>query len=477
MLSIESLNAMRDVTAVLADKGVALRPVANSPLAEAMAATVMYPSGLHSLSEIDKLPLDLYQGNETRIQDGVAIDNVLDCYQEAASQRLGTILAGHVAHATTVVLPTIFDLNKAIKDAQNTEVQEGLSSWNVTNSKSDHLLDVPAIASEVEKYAGIEPRRELELNLDFADLSDEAIVALMKTGSDIYDAAVDAFVADAGIANVREAYSVVFTGQKAGYAHYDLFRADRKKAQVRNSVVFLVSSRLLIGGEGIPEPTGASGLSAGRRSTALKSFQEVSAFALAAALNFLKRDEREGKLISNIDGKTIYVNKAVYDRYMSDGGDVEIILGAVVSGRNNVVVDELVSKMEEFRTAWTRYSSVAKLTAASEELLRVRGVITNFVRKYITTTEDAVVRANGSRVLTNAVAFVDRMGRADLKDADYLALRVVCDCIYNHTNGRELLAGVNEAMANNPDISKEDALNQSVMAYVANWFASQIEIA
>lgn len=476
MLTLESLNSTRDLVAILADKGVALRPVAGSPLAEALVATKIWGQKIDCMTQIDQLPAELYQGNDCRIEDGEVVTSMHDAYMESATQLLGTTLAGHVAFATTVVLPAIHELHNKLKEVQDLELQGGARSWRVEMSPAVGLLDISSIANEVDKFSEIDPRREIPLNLDFKEISDEQIVGLMKVGAEQYDNAVDEFVAANGIDVVREAYNAVFAGGGGSFKHYDNFRSDREKGMARNFVTFLISSRLLLGTGEIPEATGVTGLSSNRRGMALKSLQEVSGASLYAAIEFKRQQEKQGKIVDKVDGKVVYVNKAVYDRYMTEGGDVEVILGAVVSGSKNVYVEDLVNNIEKYRLNWQTLSATAKQNAASDMLFNSRYAIVDFMRNYVRASDDAVIKSNMERIRTNVEEFVSHIYRPDLKDVDTLALRAVCTCLYNHTDAMGILRGVNEAMSQNPDISTADALNLSVLSYVADWFASQIEI-
>lgn len=476
MLSLEALNSSKDLVAVLADKGVTLRAVGNTPLAEAMMATKVWGNNIDCLSKIDELPDSLFRNNESQFVNGEVRDDVHTAYQEAASSALGIQLASHIAYATTVVLPVVGELHNAIKNVQDLESQCGIRSYKVEMVSGSSLLDVGDLVSKIEGFGSLTVPTELPFVLDFKQVSDEELINLMKIGAQVYDDAVDQFVAQAGMVNVREVWDVVFSGENRNYDNYDVFRSTNGKGEIRNFTTFLLASKLMANLEALPDVTGLAKMSSSKYPLALRALMEVSGASLFTLLAAKRNEEKQGKLIAKIAGKVVYVNKAVYDRYMADGGDIETILGSVVSGGKSMYVSDLADKVEEFKQAWAYHVTRSKMTAGTNELVNVRVCIANFIRQFLMTTDDRVIVDNRSLIEEQLGDYLERIYKGHLADVDTLALKTVCEVLFNHSDALSVLCGVTEAMTANPDISKEDALNLSVTDYVAKWFASQIEI-
>lgn len=477
MLTLEALNASRDLVAILADKGVSLRPMAGSPLDEAMKATHTWNTGVSCLTEIDGLPLNLYQSNDCQVKEGEYVESAHDAYMEAVSSNLGTVLASHVSYATTVILPAIHELHNYLKGLQNLEDRCGVKSFRVEEVTGSPLFDVPAIMTEVNKYARIDPKSNLPLLLAYQDLNDEALIKLLKIGSQAYDEAIDQFVANEGIETIREVWRVVFGNDHGTYKTFDEFRADRVKGQPRVFATFLLASRLNMGGDDMPEATGVTGLSLSRYTHALMDLLEVCGKSLVINLEQRDAQVRTGRLIDRVDGKVVYVNKPVYQRWLEEDGDVETLLGSVVSGTKSFFLDDLKTNVERYKKAWSLYTANRRTLAAESMLIDIRRGIADYIRRYVFETDDQIVKNNQRNILNNCDLFCSKVFNSDIKDIDILAMRAICLVVFNHTNGLELLRGVNEAMAENPDIDKEDALNLAVLQYVACWFADQVEIA
>lgn len=314
------------------------------------------------------------------------------------------------------------------------------------------------------------------LNLDFKPLADETIVALMKIGSQDYDAAIDLFVSQEGMVAIREVWEVVFQNEKRGFKTYDEFRADRSKGLVRNFVTFLIASKLLIDAKALPDVTGLSGLSSSKYPMILKSLQEVSGSALAINLNNKRAEEKSGKLIEKIENKVVYVHKAVYDRFMDEGGDVETLLGAAISGEKKIYLPDIVADVEKFKMAWEYHVTLARQNAGTTALIDSRRAIIDFIRGYVRVAEDEIIRSNAEKIIARAVEFVGTIYRSDLDRLEMLAMKAVCKIAYSHTDAIVILAGVSEAMSANPEITKESALEMSVLNYAAEWIADRIFI-
>ena len=232
MLTLESLSATQDLVAILADRGVKLGVVPNTPVAELMSATKIDYGSLNCLSEIDSAALALYRANDIKMVGAYVEEDPHTAYLEHAGQQLGLALASHVSQATTIVLPAIGELYAKLKESTDTESTCGVRSYKVEMVTGSNLLEVSEIANDIDKFEGVQQPRDLILNLDFKPLADEAIVALMKIGSQDYDAAIDLFVSQEGMVAIREVWEVVFQNEKRGFKTYDEFRADRSKGLV-----------------------------------------------------------------------------------------------------------------------------------------------------------------------------------------------------------------------------------------------------
>lgn len=90
--------------------------------------------------------------------------------------------------------------------------------------------------------------------------------------------------------------------------------------------------------------------------------------------------------------------------------------------------------------------------------------------------EDEIIRSNAEKIIARAVEFVGTIYRSDLDRLEMLAMKAVCKIAYSHTDAIVILAGVSEAMSANPEITKESALEMSVLNYAAEWIADRIFI-
>lgn len=475
MLTLEALSASRDLVAVLADKGVCLKPIAGTPVAELMKATKVWGNPIDCLSEIDKLPEALYQPNKVNIDiNGDAEVDFHSAYLEKTSEELGLIMSNHVAYATTVVLPAVGECYEVIVKTQDQEANCGVASYKVKMESSSPLLNLTEIIDDLDSFANIEPVMKLEFGLDYVTQTAEQITNLLKIGSDGYDACIASFISQVGSVQLEEVWNTVFAGQVHTAKDYDMFRADPVLGNNRNWITYLIAKQLLVNSEKAPDVTGAGRLSASKYPVKLRQLLEVSGRALFIQVSQLKQLEKQGKLIVSFIGKEVTVNENVYNRFIDDGGDVETILGAVISGQLKCLVPELNARSEEFKNAWSFHITRAKMDYATSELINVRYAIGNWVRQYLMQTEDVVLVENCQLILNQLSAYLETIYKPQLKDIPVLALKVVTDVLFNHTDACSILSGVTEAMSSNDQISREDALNLSVTDYVANWIASQI---
>lgn len=478
MLTIESLKVSADLTAVLADKGAVLKLEGNSPLIETMRCTRQYGDAINDLADLDGVCLNVFQANSPRFCDGESEENLHSAFQDAASKELGAQLAVQVSYATSVVLPLVTELHTDLVKCMDIEasIRAG-AGLEIVPSSMTPLLDVPEMVSELEKFAGVTIISDPYLVLDFKPVSDEELLNLMKIGSESYDKAVDLFVAQEGIVNVRETYQVVFEGERNGFKNYNDFRACSQHGNGRNIATFLIATKLLMDFDSGPGVTGVSGLDLARYKVTLRVLQEVSGKALYVGIDLARSNEKTGRLIDRIDGKKVYVNGNVYERYLADGGDIETVLGCAISGDRTFYVAQLKENSGKYQTAWGYHVALTRSNCASQHLVDVRRLISDFIRGITTRTDDEVVHGNIRTIITNVDMFVEKLFLPELKDLPSLALNAICNTAFNHCDAKVILGSVTQAMCDNPDITREDAMNLAVTQYVAHWFASQISIA
>ena len=482
MLSIESLNATKDLVAILADKAVELKPCADSPLAEltSLSATT-FTSGIKDLSEIDELAVNLCRMNTPEmIQcDGRpdVKEDLHSSYLSKAAVSLSTSLAEHVRHILTVVMPAVGMAHQKLLEVAESDCTVGPRAYRIESVPSSPFFELSDFTRKLEEFGNVVVPDDVALTLDYKPMPGNQVMELMKVGSEAYDAAVELFSATMGLDFLERIWTEVFTFERHAKALNDL-RADPKTGQAAALGVYLIANKLLVDSDNQPEVTGQAMLSRASYGTALRTLLEASGYSVYSQWTGATALIKAGKLIDKIVNRVVYVNGPVYDKYMEEGGDVEVILGAAITSKD-AYVSELTEKAEDYKSKWQQVVANEKHNASKNQLMESQRVLLNFVRQYVieNASADSVIAANIETIFEAARIIVDRVSLPDLEQPHLVACKVVCGAIYNHTQAYEFLSIYNDMVKNNPDMDTEQATTAAVTQFVCDWTATMVLVA
>lgn len=482
MLSIESLNASKDLVAILADKAVELKPCSDSPLAELMPlSSTTFSSGIRELSEIDHLAIDLCKVNTPEMIECDGRPDVKDslhsAYMSKAAVAISTSLAEHVRHIMSTVMPAVGAANQKLKEVAESDCTVGPRSYRVESVPTSPFFELSDFTRKLEEFGSIVVPNDVALTLDYKPMAGNQVMELMKVGSEAYDSAVELFAASVGFDFLEQIWNQAFTYDRSTKSLNDL-RADPKTGQAGAMAIYLIASKLLADTDNMPEVTGQAMLSRASYGTALRALLEASGYSVYSQWTGANALVKAGKLIDKIVNRVIYVNGQVYDKYMEDGGDVEVILGAAITSKD-AYVSELTEKAETYKSKWQQVVATEKHNASKNQLMESQRVLLDFVRQYVidNAPNDPVIANNMETIFEAARIIVDRISLPELDQTHLVACKVVCGAIYNHTQAYEFLSIYNDVVKNNPEMDPEQATTASVTQFVCDWVATMVLVA
>lgn len=477
MLSLETLQATRDLVTILADKDVTLVPVPDSPLADLVRTTRKEVTcGITDLGGVDGLALDLYHMNEPAMCDGAPVDDMHTAVLGRCGELLGQSLAKHVDFTMTTILPAVGRLAEGLAAIEAADCLTGPKAYRIEQLPATALFDISDIVDELEQSMRAAEVEEIPLVLDFENgRTDEELLAMLRNGSETFDLAVADFVSRIGMDLVRETWKQIFSASR-DIRNFTDFLVDGRTRIGRQMAIFLFA-RSIFNGE-LPAATGTGGLSRAKYRTVLRDLIDSTGKSLCIAMTRELKEDQQGKVIDRIEGKVVYVNKRVYDRFLAEGGDVEVLLGSAVS-KKDMFIESMLEHANVYREAWAYQVGIEKQTAKQTQVTDSRRAIVDFTRLYLleTRTTDVVLEENFDRIMDRVRAYANDLYQGSLKDLHEVSLIVVCDLIYRHTDACAMLSAYTDAVQSNPEMSKDQAMGISLATYLGDWVSNQISVA
>ena len=225
-------------------------------------------------------------------------------------------------------------------------------------------------------------------------------------------------------------------------------------------------------------PEGVNG-SASTVTNYLKNLRGMTGAAVYRRMRAIERKIQDKELIRTIDGygdeRKIYVNKAVYDTFLDDGGSPEAIFGAVC-GKSSFAYSILVDTTPKLEKQWQTYVEAIKSRNEANKL----GLIVTSIRRCLAQhIIDMEVIPDGSGTKGEMQNRLNASTRGFyLPDVDRLQQslkHVVFQVLYpEHHNAQYIIDSIDKKEADGEEMGKVAC--SVIQSLVADWLVKNVEV-
>lgn len=464
-------------------KGHYLQPIGGTPLDYLVTATGVNPTMMLEVGQdIDKggLIADFTAISEaSAAKDGMfdksRHDMVLDDVKKAAARGVSDTL--HIAR--NIVAPEVTELVELVNmRLQGTGVSD-LTKVRIMPVEGDAIYYNPALHRMLEKYE-LAPVVPTLLSANLPDVSTAEVLELIKTGVASVDEDVSVWAAQQGdqILSVWRQFFCVRTDQfEGGITISRRSDLESQLAYWKGSAltVFLIA-RHLLEEDKLLDGTDMS-LTDYRKT--LQAYVEQSGRLLCRQIDGNNVATKNGVLVKRIEGNDIHVNAPVYNSWMSNGGDNDVLLGMAVSSDRNYTADAIIAKSEQYRTEWRKH--VALITT------RESGARFNYVRQQLLLCYESMLAKPNAEGVTLPVSDQERIMKIfrghldcivprDLDDLYHLALTLICKTRYDDTHAYRFLSKMEEVAKLNPALTPREAGTVATLWYIGAWICDMTQL-
>lgn len=475
MLTSTAIAAAFALSEKLADRSYAIQAISDTPLSKLTALSIEADAYVNALPAKERQEaMDAMAPLSVRLQNNTLADSDGGAH-DAAMDEAVALVSRAVLYTLDLARNTVNPLIARVVDevsAQITERTTAASSpvWIETEQLNPLFLS-PMLMELVGRYGQslVTQRQLMNLGLPVPDAG--SIAELTSVGAALLDADIASFVQSIGAEWIETTWNCLFNSDQPLTAFFGGRNYDS------TLLAFLLVRHAA---EHIPE---------GITTIDLATWREYTS-DLTASLGRLVCDQIDAwnfdvkarKLIvsrpsvSSPEGP-VTVLAPVYNEFINAGGTPETIFGALYSD-GETGFQALLDGKVQYEKAWQSSRGLIQQRASAEMFTCMVEALSFSLARIVNEIPDDQLQLPRAE-MHNVIA--ERLSHAKPSDLDNLYLLVrkaICRVLYPHTDAEQLLIYVDEAAANNPEITdvRELALLGTV-SYVASWLSKLMSVA
>lgn len=472
MLTSTSVNAVYPLAQKLAEQGLALRPLDQTPLAELIKASLTHAAVVEQaakgsgITEVASFAGNLVEGSQFASADGTVLHDEL---MVTVTKIVSDSVVANLHLARNVVNPMIKQVMEDTQAHMDRCQQSSISPLQIVPFYFKPIWDSPILRELVDRYAELplSPVAVKGLPIQAPD----NIASFLATGAGRFDEDVAAFADAVGEDRLRTVWNSLFSVQ-AAHSLSDVLVPNYENFDAA-VIAFLFARRLQ---QNIPEGLNMSG---GEWGDYISSILSQCGRAVCRAFDKRALDARTKTMFIAFPRfdtvGNVFVVGEVYDQFLAAGGSPEVIFGSIHSDRQTQF-NALLEGAEGYRRTWKNAFSLLQSQAsfgrfnAMVEGLReaMMKQLRELPEEYRQVTGEAYRELLRDR-LTHAKA-------ADLENLWLICRKAVCRVIFPHTDAEKILVAIDTSKATHPVLDIREAALLAVVDYVCTWLSKLIVV-
>lgn len=460
MITKNAIDTTRVLASRLASKRLAVVAVENSPvevltngttvIVDETGATVNAAATAEVSSKVGILPST----------HNTEYDNLVEQGKKAVAEVMRV--------ARNLVAPIHEELIRDSLAMLETETISPENGFEVVKDIINPVLRDGNFLSFIEDYkeAKMAPVTQI---LRFGDHTADEVVAMLRTGFKATDEAIDMWVGMKGPAWFKQVWEDIFhntLNSNSGTVDSKL-SADRDVA----CAAFLIARYLF---DNVPENIEMT-LSAYQ--DLVSSIRNQSGFILYNQLVNLDRALKAGLMVYKVAGKKVYVFGDVYDKWIEDGGDVDILFGMVVTGRTDMSITEINNNARRYHEAWLNHNNRQKAAETQNRFNKLRNILLlNFQKQLERDAADAGAENTIAEIYNKFKRELMLVTDSQLQgeQLNETVLKLLCTTRFNDPAVYFVLTRIEFHCKSNPALSAREAASIAIIEYVTDWVFSQL---
>lgn len=394
----------------------------------------------------------------------------------------------HIHFIQNEVRPRFVQLQEQLHEFIEEHTKNGAASmFDVQAVVEPAMMGEDSFRGLIDRFAD-ENVNEAETLTTLPAMGYNDLLSVMQLSNDSIDASAKAWLQSKGEEWLSCVYSCFFSRNnqpipechentamaKGMDALYGLPMAQRMDV---GTAVFLIARGLLD-----TPPEADVGMTLNQWRDVMDRYSRVAANAVMSAWDQYESTRSEDTLIIGItnNGYGAIVYEPTLNKFLEEGGCIELIFGAIVSNRQlSYTRSEIISNSQDYKKIWENFEATAEQT--------IRARVQNGVRSFVVSTYinglreqsalEAEYYAENAIDPQSTVEIVDNylrdLSRSDILNAEKVALEVIAGIRYSYTPAKQFLTDMLDMHASGCIEVSEAALVAAVN-YVADYLSTQV---
>lgn len=468
MLTTEALDEALSLTQSFDNKDIVLEPIEGTPLAELVKQTIILSN------EVDT-GFDLKASTESTnvIELGVngsGHDVIMDEIVKAGADAV----RGHISFAKNVVAPKVGEYISLVEEDIAQLPVSGLNKFEIKQYKLPEVFEAPGFRESLTLFKET-PFEEPTFDLDLADLEEQTIQGLLQTGSGSIDGLIQDWLARVGMDFIYNVYSTVFQikpNEDPNYSKVVSLRKlmdDKVTGEDFTLAVYLLANKLF---DNPPEDTPHSLEEYNERIIKLRNQSGNKLYRLDLEVEQAYRNDKLVKAV--ISNHEVLVYTAVYEDWITGGGDNDILLGSLVSESTYYTLDRLMEDAEALKARWEAYKKIEEKAAINNKFVYIKESLTRNFNKLLAECEN---KSAAERSTCNAI-FKEELALVTLDEISQIcdvSLKLVSRSMFYNTDAERILTSIEKNAKENPSITPREAALIATIELITDWVSAQMK--
>lgn len=473
----------------LVRRGVLLLAAPSTVLGELCALSAPIEGEIKVASGQNNDELEQY-GDQLEYHSSAEFGQFWNASFDNSVDNLAKIVSTHVSYIKNVVRERVVEFTKETQAfIESLGRSDAAANLTIERGSMPELVQDQAFLGMLETYRGrnVVPPSKYSLEFAISNAPDD-FTKIASTSNGRLDSMIASWVASSDFNYLQSTWHTFFVSGEANktfkgpYLSQDDMKSPNLFVRLNTSLAYYLLANYYV--NHLPDIVTSEPTSSLERR--IREHLEYAATTLIKTLDMLLDNNNASIMISYVDQfhKKITVSADVYDRWLATGGEVETILGMLVSGKFYPSVREIDEKANQLKQEWANYVRVHVETIEYQKSRLLRDFYIQLLMKfqkpdYQEDVECSFLSSNAGftgTTVKKAEAWLKEQTKEQLLDSYRVAKELIAGGKYGFTYAKKFLNDMEEIGAISDNVIPEEAAFVATVNYIADFILGQIQV-
>lgn len=474
MINLNTLYATSMLAEKLATRNVVLNAAEESPLGMLVSASYSPRLDVQDGETSPGIEAEIHEASKMRGPDGlVEHDRVM----EEMVDLIKVAVNGNLHISRNVVNPLIREISEDVIETVARATKDLEQPLSIVPVFRHEIWNNPVLLGMLERYKDV-PFAEIVPKQTLPELDGDVLMGMLRTGSARFDQEMMEFVNSLNEGAVADVYRRAFSAaQPNGVEELNLLTNTNSGYHNDTLILHVLARRMA------EEPVEGARIGLTEYRTFMLSVVSQTGRALNRYIERWARQAKDRTLVLNWPNASpeflskshniIEVNGDIYNQWLSEGGEPEVLFGAFLSGKVGGY-NTLIENKEGYIRRWQREERLLKMKVSLQEQNIKLEALKAAITRYINEADDEDLPAPRETLHAKLREQISDLSPRHLENIYMAVRRVLCRTAFAHTDAEKTLVKIDEMVEKHQGIDIREAALLAEIELVVEWVAMQI---